>query len=371
MTHEEYATAVGLAIYDQLVADSSTEGYSLATIPPGREPAEHMSAETVNEPAEILVQRTMKAYGRLSQRIRRELLEAVSKATTPEDAVRAARLVLSSFLPAMTRRIAEAHLAAVLLGQHTIARRVEPSAPAIPSHAEPPIVPPTPHPSVEPHDEHPLVHLPMIKQAAKDMQERRLVTRDIFARLDYDARAKAFTVAGIEAESALGKIRDVVTETVEKGETLEAFKNRVEASLDEGNALSDAHMETVFRANVYGAYSDGMNRLLERPVVGDLFPYRAYYSIRDDRRRPEHGALEKLGLNGTNIYRADDPTWKRFLPPWAFGCRCGWVALTVKQAAERGVQEAIDWLANDRPPIQPEWVEPPPFEPSSDWVRQG
>ena len=29
--------------------------------------------------------------------------------------------------------------------------------------------------------------------------------------------------------------------------------------------------------------------------------------------------MEKLGLDGTNVYRRDDPIWEEFLTPWDYG----------------------------------------------------
>jgi uncharacterized protein with gpF-like domain len=44
----------------------------------------------------------------------------------------------------------------------------------------------------------------------------------------------------------------------------------------------------------------------------------AYYATHDARVRDDHLAMETLGLDGTNIYRADDPIWREYLPPWDF-----------------------------------------------------
>jgi uncharacterized protein with gpF-like domain len=112
----------------------------------------------------------------------------------------------------------------------------------------------------------------------------------------------------------------------------------------------------------------------------------AYYATTDSRVRKNHLALEKLGLDGTNIYRADDPTWQRFRPPWDFQCRCSWVPITVEQAARRGVTEAKEWLARAAAmamelggsasqyyertaPASPAWVNPPNFNPSPEFSR--
>ena len=84
----------------------------------------------------------------------------------------------------------------------------------------------------------------------------------------------------------------------------------------EGLDLSEARIEQVFRNNVNGAFSDGQEKALNHILVADAFPYRRYSATLDQRVRPEHAILETSGLNGTAIYRKDDPVWQLFRPPW-------------------------------------------------------
>lgn len=91
--------------------------------------------------------------------------------------------------------------------------------------------------------------------------------------------------------------------------------------------------------------AEAREQAVRKLLVGDFFPYRAYSATTDQDVRAEHMALESLGLNGTNIYNAEDPVWRKFRPPWDYGCRCCWHAVSVRQAAQRGVVEAQEWLA--------------------------
>lgn len=115
------------------------------------------------------------------------------------------------------------------------------------------------------------------------------------------------------------------------------------------------------------AYSTGLIEVLNHPLVADEFPYLAYHAVHDSRVRPEHLALERHGLNGTNIYRRDDPIWERFTPPWDYQCRCAIIPMTIEDAARAGVHEAQEWLRTGLPPSTPEWVTPPPFSPPEGW----
>jgi hypothetical protein len=215
-----------------------------------------------------------------------------------------------------------------------------------------------------PEDE---IRLPLIESAAKDLAERGLFTREQFDALDAAARDEAFTVAGIEAETTLGKIRDALSETIATGASKPEFLRRVEESVGEGTFLGDAHAETVFRTNVQTAYSRGMDEILNHPVITDEFPYEQILPILDNRVRPWHARLSKYGLNGTGIYRRDDPIYQQFFkPPSDYNCRCARNPLTLEQAAAKGVLEAKKWLETGEPPDKPEWVKLPPWWEQSD-----
>ena len=70
-------------------------------------------------------------------------------------------------------------------------------------------------------------------------------------------------------------------------------------------------------------------------------------------------------------FRFDDPIWHLFRPPWAWGCRCVFTAVSIREAARKGIQEAIDWLASGVPPGVPAWVPMPPFQPDPAFDRSG
>lgn len=135
------------------------------------------------------------------------------------------------------------------------------------------------------------------------------------------------------------------------------------------SALTPAHVETVFRTNVLGAYAAGQKAVLAHPAVRSEFPYVAWYATRDTRVRPDHRAMETAGLDGTNVFRADDPALLAVWPPAGWNCRCKVVLLTLEDAAARGVREAIAWLASGLPPARPQFVAAVPLVLPAGWAR--
>ena len=216
-------------------------------------------------------------------------------------------------------------------------------------------------------DEPPKVILTALQEAAERMSQRRVMDSEDFYRLDADAKSRAFTITADLTDEARRKLHEGIVIGLDQGPSFTDFKAY---ALEEFGKLpiAETHLEQVFRNATNESFAQGQEHVLNHPMVADEFPYRLYSAINDARARREHLALNTLGLNGTAVYHKNDPTWLRFRPPWDWGCRCGFVALTVKDAARRGVEEAIEWLASG---IEPEhtWVAPPPFAPNPKWDR--
>lgn len=232
-----------------------------------------------------------------------------------------------------------------------------------------PPAPPWPLRTSVPGDPPPIVEFPVIQEAAQSLRDRRVLNAADFEQLAGDARSQAFTVAAVESEATLRKIQELLARNIEAGVSFGEFAERAADELSEGTFLSPAHMETVFRTNVSAAFTDGMNRVLDHPVVQSGFPYAAYEAIDDDRVRHDHLAMMRHGINGTNVYRIDDPVFRLFMPPWDYSCRCSWTPLSVEQAADRGIPEAIEWLRTGQAPERPAWVPMPEFQPPPGFRR--
>ena len=213
------------------------------------------------------------------------------------------------------------------------------------------------------------VHLDTIDKAVEALSKKNVLTRDLYDKLSASVRSKSFTVAGVAAEETLTKVRDALAENVQHGADYPTFREKVLETVGTGTFLSPAHMETVFRTNVQGALSDGQMTVLQQPGVRDGFPYSAYDAIHDDRVRENHLALEKHGIDGGNVYRTDDPVFQLFRPPWDYNDRCGWTPITVRQAAERGIPEAQEWLRTGVEPLKKSYVSMPDFRPPPGFER--
>lgn len=367
-----------------------------------------------NRKAQGILNRSLKAAKNLSATARKDLTAALKRGTTDSGA--AILKFIDKYRIQLARLLTTTQLASVLEGAREVAQDVPPLAsfagavPPPPSlepkqavalvdklhdiedatirakavydlppaqqtyvqqalamkSAGPPPTPPTFHTTASgPND----IHFPTIDEAVKHLNEKNVLTRDVYDQLDAAVRAKSFTVANVTAQETLTKIRDSLAENVKEGADYETWKGKVLQDVEQGTFLSDAHQETVFRTTVQTAFSDGQMTVIQHPLVRSGFPYSAYDSIHDDRVREEHKELDTLGIGGTNIYRTDDPVFQTFRPPWSYNCRCSWTPMTVRQAAEAGIDEAKRWLDTGAEPAEKAFVKMPDFAPPPGFQR--
>lgn len=210
---------------------------------------------------------------------------------------------------------------------------------------------------------------PQVTRAAQVIQAKAPFTPAEWERLGEDAKKVGFTVARAQNLEAVERVQRALRDDILDGGTLDQFRDRVDGAV--GSVLSDSQVEAVYRTHVGRAYSAGQVAMLDSPAVRSAFPYLRYYATHDSRVRPDHLALETAGLNGTGIYRSDDPIWDRYYPPWAWNCRCHVVPYSLEDAAAEGVEEAAEWLRTGRPPRVPQFVPNPGFPLPKGWVPTG
>jgi hypothetical protein len=307
---------------------------------------------------DLIIRRTIMA----SEEIAAELRERLANAITDADARRLgvqgvldlARDILRQYEPLLAELIGDSELHGWVAGYSYTAERLPPwlqdvmRRPGRPPGEPPKIVLPGLLGGGDPE-----LRFPILDKAVQSLQDRDILTRPQYDTLSAEARQRVFTVAGDLTTETIDAIREELAADIDEGASLTGFRNRIKDRLD-GSPIGKWHLETVYRTNVQSAFRDGRESLANNPIVAAVFPYQAYEPIHDGRVRDEHAELEKLGLNGTNVYRRDDPMWNYFTPPWGYNCRCGVNLLTVDAAARAGVAEAKLWQSTGRPPEVPE-----------------
>ena len=216
----------------------------------------------------------------------------------------------------------------------------------------------------------PIIRFPLIDRAASQLAERNIVTRAEFDALADDAKRRAFTVARQSSEETIGRIRDVLVADIQEGPSLAGFRRELNDLLETGD-IGEAHLENVYRTNIQAAFAEGHDSLAENPLVAAAFPFKEILPIDDGRVRDTHFSLKFLGLNGTGVYWRDDPFWSLYMPPIEWNCRCGWNLLSIRQAARKGVQAAVEWLRTGIEPTHESRLRFIPWRPDPAFVGGG
>lgn len=315
--------------------------------------------DSATKSVDLIIGRSLITAEAIAQELRERLAEELAirwDLLTEAELLAAARDILEEIEPILAKQLQATDLAAWISGFDEVAKQTPEWVLDMLSSSGAPRPPGPPRLMIpglgEP--EEPILRFPLIDKAVESLSKKGILTREQFDQVSDAARLRAFTVSGELTEDAIAGMRDILADTIREGASLRSFADKFEQQLEDV-VLPPGRLETIYRTNVQAAYRDGFEALASDPIVSDVFPYQEYHAIHDGRVREEHLQLESLGLNGTNIYRRDDPMWDYFTPPWDFNCRCGVNLLTVEAAASRGVQEAKKWLESGEPPAEPEW----------------
>jgi hypothetical protein len=315
---------------------------------------------TFNRNTDILIGKTLIQAESISLALRTRLTNALMRQRRSHslpDLLKLARQILDTFQPQLSKALADSQLAAWILGATAVAKRLPKSVlTEFQRLAGPGQPPPKTFPIGTGGAE---IRLPIIDTAVRDLHTRNIVTRPKFDALAGAMKLEAFTIAWINNEETIATIRDVLEQDIAEGTSLKAFKARVVDALG-SSPIGAGHLENVYRTNLQAAFSGGQETIASNPVVRGTFPFARISPIDDGRVRETHLSLATLGLDGTNVYLADDPFWQTYSPPLAWQCRCSKTFMTRRQAAQLGVSAAIEW---ERTGVEPPHESRLPFIP--------
>ena len=137
------------------------------------------------------------------------------------------------------------------------------------------------------------------------------LTKEIFDGLAAQYKSDAFTLAGAADIRLIEKIRDALADVAQKGKTAQDFEAAVKQLTDDAGVaeLNSFTLDTAFSTAMQKAYSLGRYEQMKDPAVQEVFPFWQYWTVGDDRVRPEHEVLDGFAA------RAHDPVWKKIYPP--------------------------------------------------------
>lgn len=152
-------------------------------------------------------------------------------------------------------------------------------------------------------------------EAARLIQGKPALLRDLFERLSPELRIRAFTVSGVASVELLERIRNRIASIPAAHASWEEARADITAWLLDwmDAAAARRRAELLLRTHLFQAYQAATWRAVQEDP-GTL--YLQYLATEDDRVRETHRALNDIILPKT------DPFWRDHYPPWEWGCRC-------------------------------------------------
>jgi len=147
--------------------------------------------------------------------------------------------------------------------------------------------------------------------------------------LEETMHTRAFTVAGVMREDILSDFRNAVDAAIEKGESLQDFRDRfytIASKWRESDPSFDKKMEkpkygawrskVIYQTNMLTAAAAAQERQVRDPKLNGVFTHAKYICMMLPHSREEHKQW-----NGT-VLPINDPWWDKHSPPNGFGCQC-------------------------------------------------
>jgi hypothetical protein len=140
-------------------------------------------------------------------------------------------------------------------------------------------------------------------------------------------RARAFTIAGVNQQAALEKMRDLIAESLEAGLSPRQFELRARELLRNFETTA-GKLRTVWNTNVGQALAEGRREELNDPEVRAVVSWRLFDAMLDQFVRPNHALLEGA------LAPADwwDGPGAELQPLLGFNCRCVLLGVTAARA---------------------------------------
>lgn len=176
------------------------------------------------------------------------------------------------------------------------------------------------------------------EEAARLFRRKVALTSDQFERLSAEQRAQAVRIAKVNNARLVQRAREILETHIRDGTPWADVRRTLMELFDTAGIPRPAvgRIRLIFHQNTMQAYSAARRETLDQPHVAEAFPYRRYATVGNGTPGVRRVRAEHAVLHG-KIFAWNDPFWDRFTPPWDYGCRCTFAALTAGQVKARRV----------------------------------
>jgi uncharacterized protein with gpF-like domain len=184
---------------------------------------------------------------------------------------------------------------------------------------------------------------PVPQEAIKFFVEKEIKPAFSYRDVWREEHRLAFTLAKVMEIDVLETVRASIERALRSGQTFETWAKEIGPSLDAsgwaayGSAeQKPSRLAKIFDTNMRVARAAGQWDRIDR--TKKALPYLRYILGPRKKHREEHVAW----ANQPVVLRADDPWWDEHMPPNGYGCGCGVIQLTARQAEALGVSDSPD-----------------------------
>lgn len=182
---------------------------------------------------------------------------------------------------------------------------------------------------------------PFVEAILQAKRRKVELSQDFYGRIPAEGRARAFTVSGLAAVAQIEQVLNDLVGALEQGLTFEQWRATAMGNTPSLASLPKGRLQTIYRNAMLNAYNAGRYEQLK---ANPRRKYWLYDGVIDSRTTDVCRALDG------KIYAADNPVWRRIMPPNHHNCRSSVIGLTYEQAVARGYRGTDEPVPADGEP---------------------
>lgn len=190
------------------------------------------------------------------------------------------------------------------------------------------------------------------EEARRVFEARAALSEAEFNALAKQNKQRAFKLVTVQRARLVQRAKDIVEKAIAEGTDFAEVRRQLLAIFDTANLPRPAEhrIRAMFRYNTLHSYNVARQRTLNDPEITAAFPYRQYLTVGNGTPGINGVRATHAALHG-KVFRWDDPFWDKFTPPWEYGCRCTFVALTAGQVRRMGIEVITDDYVRTKLPV--------------------
>jgi SPP1 gp7 family putative phage head morphogenesis protein len=172
----------------------------------------------------------------------------------------------------------------------------------------------------------------IVNTALQFLADKNAMTPQQYAAMRDTYRAAGFTIAGETEADVLDRALQSLQRSARLGLSADDAGAALNRSLRAAgyDQLRPWHARLVAQMNYASAYGAGSWEQLHDPRIRGIIPAYRYVTMRDERVRPAHRAMEG------HVAARTDPIWNTWWPPNGYNCRCRVIGVNASAWELRG-----------------------------------